>query len=264
MKLNMKTLCSIGALLLCSESVLAAKITWNRYSGRDQVSVMIKGPICKNDQLKYDPFVVVRSVTFDSNNLEEFTPEIEDWLKKQTGLLSFSIQGNKFKEFPVKIFDWFPRLESVHFWGNPMKVDPVLLLSYGNLKCINGTCDAFSPDRANVNINRQRTIDRYKEKLLGVEDLLSKEKTELSDLQRQLESLNEQKLVLRKSKKSNRQKNFERKAINKSTKVLSQELAQKEGSLTNLLERKESFENVLNKLEKAQKKSLEILKREGY
>lgn len=256
MKFNVKALCSLGALVLCSENVSANTIL---HKTNGYGTVHFTGTIRKGDLPKSDPFVVIRSVIFKNNNLEKFTPEIENWLKKQTGLLSFSILNNKFEEFPVKILEWFPRLERIHFWGNPVKKDEYLsLLSYGNLETINVTSKACAYGRGDVNKTRQRIIDLYNEKIQSAENLLSEKRSEISSLQERLESLKEQKLNLKREKGSNRKKDFVRKAINKNVKAL----RQKEETYTNLQKEKETFEDILGKLENAQRKSLEIKERE--
>ena len=284
MKPYIKTLCSIGALMLCSESVLAAKIPWYkdgtsaivqfpiykkyqlekaeasyRINEHHEASVTVKGPLCKNDQLKSDPFVVVRRVTFDGNNLEKFTPKIENWLKKQGGLQSLSVQNNKFEELPEEIMEWFPHLKQIYFWDNPIKKSPDFLLYMGSLEVVSGTTNFADNTREGLNKNRQYTINRYKGKLQGVENLISEKEEELSVLQTQLESLNKIELNLKKAKASKRQRKFIKRGIKKGEKAL----AQQKEALRKLLEKKSSFENVISKLEKAQKKSLEIAERKS-
>ena len=142
MKFDMKTLCSVVALLLCSQSVSAATIEVSNY-GEGQSKIIVKGEIRKGEKLSLpkDPFTVVRSVTFANNKLKEFTPEIENWLKKQGGVTSFSIQENEFRKFPIKILKWFPHLRNIHFWDNPIESDSLELLFFGNLRTVDGRSD---------------------------------------------------------------------------------------------------------------------------
>ncbi len=263
MKINTKTLSAVGALLLCSQSVSAATIEVY-IRGERESDITIKGEIRKEEKLSLpnDPFTVVRSVTFTDNKLKEFTPEIENWLKEQKGITSFSIQENEFRKFPIEILKWFPHLKSIHFWDNPIESDSPELFYYGNLRTIDGLSKAFSCSRRGVNKQRQEEINRYNKEISDVKTLISNEEKELSSLQKQLEALEKQKLDLRKSKKSNRQKNFLRKDINKKMKAFSRKLVQTKDNITDLQEKKRVLESTLGKLENAQKESLKIGKRE--
>ena len=79
MKLGIKSLCAIGALFLCSNDVLAQIFRWEKFDNDGGVSVVIKGPVTESDlKALSNPFVIVRSLTFDGNNLKEFTQEMMD------------------------------------------------------------------------------------------------------------------------------------------------------------------------------------------
>ena len=262
MKFNIKTLCSVGALLLCSENASAATIIQSKYTGRDQVSVQIKGRILKEDlpvisNVLSNPLVTVRSLTLRDNQLEELTPEIKDQLKNLRGLISFSIQNNKFEEIPEEIMKWFPRLKRIYYWNNPIRKSPDFLLYMGSLEVISGSYFARNT-RDGVNTERQWMTNRYEKKIENIEDLLRMGKEELSALQKQLNLLKERELYLENVEASKRQKKFVRRRVNKSAKAL----AQKKEKLTNLLEEITSLKEVLDRLNTAQRISLDIAEKE--
>lgn len=210
MKLGVKSLCAIGALLLCSESVLAKNYVFmpdNNHGGvlrkvstkgktdknsvtvyvsdyhpYDCATIHIKGEIRETALLQLSNIVknlkdAMFSITIsDNKKLTQFSPEWNDFLKQFSNLEHFNVLDCSLTKFPIKVLDDLPKLNAIAFWGNPIQEealeDSSELLCYGNLRYVNGRGKACGYTRFGVNMRRNEEIDRVNKKIQDIQQII--------------------------------------------------------------------------------------------
>lgn len=275
MKLNIKTLCSVGALLLCSESVLANDVECFK---SNESSVHIGHRVVSEKDLSYlsENADKLRCVTLWNNGLTKFPEEIKrlkcvtelsignneveeipSWIGNMKSLKHLHLHHNKLNNLPSEIENL--ELKHICFNDNNIQGIPDEVLFIGTLDFLNQT-KYYELSRQGINEVREERIKGYDERIRNVKNFLDQREKERSDLQKQMESLKDKEQSLKKNGESKRQRRFVKRDINKMSKAMA--LFKKTDA--DLLAKKESFENILDKLRKAQQKSEEIGRRAGW